>query len=72
MKAETINATSEGLQGPSEPVQKSEIPHGLNTHAHTFTFHELAVAAQNFSEDCLIGEGGFGAVFRGYLDDGQV
>mgnify|MGYP000332470761 CR=1 FL=1 len=65
---------------PSEPnsrttpvtVQNYKIPQGLNTHAHTFTFHELAVAAQNFSEDCLIGEGGFGAVFRGYLDDGQV
>ena len=53
-------------------VPKYEIPQGLNIHAHTFTFHELAVAAQNFSEDCLIGEGGFGSVFRGYLDDGQV
>ncbi|GMJ14589.1 PBS1-Like 41 [Hibiscus trionum] len=33
-----------------------------------FTFRELAVATNNFSFDCLIGEGGFGRVYRGYIE----
>ena len=35
--------------------------------AQTFTFHELAVATKNFRSDCLIGEGGFGCVYKGLL-----
>ena len=53
-------------------MPKDKIPHGLNIRARTFTFKELASAAQNFREDCLIGEGGFGSVYKGCLDDGQV
>ncbi|KAK4430860.1 putative serine/threonine-protein kinase PBL7 [Sesamum alatum] len=36
--------------------------------AHTFTFRELATAAKNFRADCLLGEGGFGRVYKGQLD----
>ena len=36
--------------------------------AQTFTFHELAVATKNFRSDCLIGEGGFGRVYKGRLE----
>ncbi|KAI3520068.1 hypothetical protein L1887_09290 [Cichorium endivia] len=43
---------------------------GGSTHiaAHTFTFRELATAAKNFRADCLLGEGGFGRVYRGRLE----
>ncbi|XVE83033.1 hypothetical protein DITRI_Ditri16bG0054300 [Diplodiscus trichospermus] len=34
-----------------------------------FTFEELASATNNFSNERKLGEGGFGAVFRGYLAD---
>ncbi|KAH7430018.1 hypothetical protein KP509_09G078600 [Ceratopteris richardii] len=44
----------------------------LNTRAQTFTFKELAAAANNFRADCLIGEGGFGPVYKGQLENGQV
>ncbi|WOL14851.1 serine/threonine-protein kinase PBS1 [Canna indica] len=37
--------------------------------AQIFTFHELAVATKNFKVDCLLGEGGFGRVYRGKLDN---
>ncbi|KAJ0560187.1 putative protein kinase RLK-Pelle-RLCK-VIIa-1 family [Helianthus annuus] len=41
--------------------------------AHTFTFRELAAATNNFSPDCLLGEGGFGHVYRGRLPgSGQI
>lgn len=41
--------------------------------AQTFTFSELATATRNFRKECLIGEGGFGRVYKGYLaSTGQV
>ncbi|XP_027351274.1 probable serine/threonine-protein kinase PBL25 [Abrus precatorius] len=39
-----------------------------NIAAQTFTFRELAVITKNFRQDCLIGEGGFGRVYRGRLE----
>lgn len=35
--------------------------------AEVFTFRELAAATENFNSDLLVGEGGFGRVYRGYL-----
>lgn len=34
-----------------------------------FSYKDLATATSNFSNDRKLGEGGFGAVFRGYLPD---
>ncbi|WOL00679.1 serine/threonine-protein kinase CDL1 isoform X1 [Canna indica] len=36
--------------------------------AQTFTFRELAAATKNFRADCLLGEGGFGRVYKGKLE----
>ncbi|XP_039119622.1 serine/threonine-protein kinase PBS1-like [Dioscorea cayenensis subsp. rotundata] len=41
---------------------------GLNISARTFTFRELAAATRNFRQECLLGEGGFGWVYRGHLE----
>ncbi|KAJ6422468.1 hypothetical protein OIU84_027433 [Salix udensis] len=39
----------------------------------SFTFRELAAATRNFRQECLLGEGGFGRVYRGTLaSTGQV
>ncbi|KAF9661291.1 hypothetical protein SADUNF_Sadunf19G0052800 [Salix dunnii] len=39
----------------------------------SFTFRELASATRNFRQECLLGEGGFGRVYRGTLaSTGQV
>ncbi|MQM06980.1 hypothetical protein Taro_039809 [Colocasia esculenta] len=38
-----------------------------NVAARIFTFQELAVATNNFKPECLLGEGGFGRVYKGYL-----
>ncbi|KAK6913801.1 Protein kinase domain [Dillenia turbinata] len=41
--------------------------------AQTFTFRELAAATKNFRPECLLGEGGFGRVYKGRLEStGQV
>ncbi|GJN16806.1 hypothetical protein PR202_gb03827 [Eleusine coracana subsp. coracana] len=42
-----------------------------NIAAQTFTFRELAAATKNFRQDCLLGEGGFGRVYKGRLENGQ-
>ncbi|KAE8714905.1 Serine/threonine-protein kinase PBS1 [Hibiscus syriacus] len=36
--------------------------------ARIFTFRELLVATDNFNSDYLIGEGGFGRVYQGYIE----
>lgn len=44
-----------------------------NIAAQTFTFRELAAATKNFRQECLIGEGGFGRVYKGKIaSTGQV
>lgn len=34
-----------------------------------FTLKELTTATENFRSDLLIGEGGFGQVFKGFIDE---
>lgn len=44
-----------------------------NIAAQTFTFRELAAATKNFRPESLLGEGGFGRVYKGRLEStGQV
>lgn len=39
-----------------------------NISAQIFAFRELCVATQNFQSDNLIGEGGFGRVYKGVIE----
>ncbi|KZV50067.1 hypothetical protein F511_23207 [Dorcoceras hygrometricum] len=56
-----------GNRPDASPVENED-----NT-AKTFTFRELAIATKNFRQECLLGEGGFGRVFRATLQSsGQV
>ena len=34
-----------------------------------FTFHELKSATRNFRPESLLGEGGFGCVFKGWIEE---
>ncbi|GMI76853.1 avrPphB susceptible 1 [Hibiscus trionum] len=36
--------------------------------AHTFNYQQLANATKNFSKESLVGQGGFGAVYKGHLE----
>ncbi|XP_020597538.1 probable serine/threonine-protein kinase PBL23 [Phalaenopsis equestris] len=40
-----------------------------NPTTRVFSFAELCSATQNFKSDCLLGEGGFGRVYKGHLKD---
>lgn len=40
--------------------------------ARSFTFRELAMATRGFKEVNLLGEGGFGRVYKGRLESGQI
>lgn len=49
------------------PPTEGEILSSPNLKA--FTFNELKSATRNFRPDSLIGEGGFGYVFKGWIDE---
>ncbi|KAJ1262616.1 hypothetical protein BS78_09G122300 [Paspalum vaginatum] len=71
----TLDKSKPQAQGGSDSKNDAVILRdGNNQHiaAHTFTFRELAAATKNFRQDCLLGEGGFGRVYKGRLENGQV
>ncbi|XP_020275793.1 probable serine/threonine-protein kinase PBL21 isoform X2 [Asparagus officinalis] len=60
----TMGEETEGL--PTSPTMENF------EGAQQFSLRELVVATQNFRESNLLGEGGFGRVFKGALASGQV
>ncbi|KAG5044450.1 hypothetical protein JHK87_008365 [Glycine soja] len=61
---------------PDVKKQKADDPNQVDTsniQAQNFTFRELAIATKNFRQECLLGEGGFGRVYKGTIPaTGQV
>lgn len=52
------------------PISKDSSPSESNL--PTFSYRDLAAATDNFRRESIIGEGGFGPVFKGQLESGQV
>ncbi|XVF54278.1 hypothetical protein PTKIN_Ptkin05aG0168000 [Pterospermum kingtungense] len=62
-----VEAESGNLPGSSSPV-RTESDILSSPHLKAFTYAELKSAARNFRSDNLIGEGGFGYVYKGWMD----
>ncbi|KAG7575749.1 Protein kinase domain [Arabidopsis thaliana x Arabidopsis arenosa] len=76
-KSSTTNETNENNE-PRPPDRRrteetEETEQSEGTSLKIFTFRELATATKNFRQECLLGEGGFGRVYKGTLKStGQV
>ncbi|XP_038720824.1 receptor-like cytoplasmic kinase 176 isoform X2 [Tripterygium wilfordii] len=51
---------------PQTPRSEGELLQSLNL--KNFSFSELKTATRNFRPDSVLGEGGFGSVFKGWID----
>lgn len=66
----SLKCVSDKLKMNSSLRVKEASKHGGSDQitAQTLTFRELASATKNFRSECLLGEGGFGRVYKGYLE----
>ncbi|KAL8486239.1 hypothetical protein ACS0TY_022599 [Phlomoides rotata] len=73
--ANRVSSDKSKARNSIDSKKEAGIPKGPTPHiaAQTFTFRELAAATNNFRPECLLGEGGFGRVYKGKLEStGQV
>ncbi|XP_074275147.1 proline-rich receptor-like protein kinase PERK8 isoform X3 [Silene latifolia] len=71
-RSRSVSRTSEtGSSDPSYQVGKSSVELSFRE-AKRFSWEELAGATRNFVDQSLIGEGKFGAVYKGLLKDGML
>ncbi|KAL4610538.1 hypothetical protein ACB092_08G057100 [Castanea dentata] len=52
---------------PQTPRSEGEILQSINV--KSFSFAELKTSTRNFRPDSVLGEGGFGSVFKGWIDE---
>ncbi|GFZ04306.1 protein kinase superfamily protein [Actinidia rufa] len=58
------------LSNPGSPLSVIDFSNSvIGSNLHVFTLSELKVIAQNFSSSNYLGEGGFGPVHKGFIDD---
>lgn len=63
------NSSSKVSTGSTSMTQRSEGEILLSSNLKSFTFNELKNATRNFRPDSVLGEGGFGSVFKGWVDE---
>ncbi|KAL6994230.1 Serine/threonine-protein kinase pbl34, partial [Sarracenia purpurea var. burkii] len=61
------STTSNAESTPSTPNIGKELK--ISSQLRKFAFCELKSATRNFRPDSLLGEGGFGCVFKGWIND---
>ena len=68
----SAHTPGKGATKASEGERRSVRSDKSNTAAASFGFRELAIATRGFKLDNLIGEGGFGKVYKGRLSNGEI
>jgi hypothetical protein len=63
----TFGSKGSSFSVPPTPRTEKEILQSTNL--RKFTFSELKSSTRNFRTDSLLGEGGFGSVFKGWMDE---
>lgn len=63
------STTSNIGSAPSTPNVLEELK--IASQLRKFTFNELKYATKNFRPDNLLGEGGFGCVYKGWINEGS-
>lgn len=64
---ESSTTTSNAGSIPSTPKFSEELK--VSSRLRKFTFNELKLATRNFRPESLLGEGGFGCVFKGWIEE---
>ncbi|KAK6778618.1 hypothetical protein RDI58_025336 [Solanum bulbocastanum] len=63
------NSNSKHSSASVPPTPRSEGEILQSSNLRSFTFSELQSATRNFRPDSVVGEGGFGSVFKGWVDE---
>ncbi|XP_015055488.1 probable serine/threonine-protein kinase PBL11 [Solanum pennellii] len=63
------NSNSKRSSASVPPTPRSEGEILQSSNLRSFTFSELRSATRNFRPDSVVGEGGFGSVFKGWVDE---
>ncbi|KAM5556383.1 hypothetical protein ABKV19_024005 [Rosa sericea] len=64
------NSKVSSISVPSTPRTEGEIL--MSSNLKNFFFNELKSATRNFRPDSMVGEGGFGSVFKGWVDENAL
>lgn len=67
-KTSNVSELSAVGQKTDKELRPESPTSGANTNSNTFNYRELATATNNFRSESLIGEGGFGPVYKGQLE----
>ncbi|KAL1205941.1 Serine/threonine-protein kinase PBL34 [Cardamine amara subsp. amara] len=63
----STTTTSNAGSSSSTPMISEELK--IYSHLRKFTFNDLKLATRNFRPESLLGEGGFGCVFKGWIEE---
>ena len=66
--ASTLPSNSENISPPSIVADGLTVSFQLRK----FTFNELRIATRNFRPESLLGEGGFGRVYKGWIGENRA
>lgn len=75
-----LNASNREMCAPNDDAQIFSVPpdpppsetKSQHPQLLVFTFHELKSATGNFRPDSILGEGGFGYVFKGWIEENST